>query len=82
MSFLEDVCCKIFSYPSITYFLYLISIVQYIWLLEIICGRWHIELNQVEEESEKDDLILSNWVLSCVICGKLETYFNVTWTLN
>ncbi|KAM3755128.1 hypothetical protein ACB098_02G016800 [Castanea mollissima] len=41
-------------------------------LLEIICGRRHIELSRVEEESEKDDLILSNWVLSCVISGKLE----------
>ncbi|KAF3957000.1 hypothetical protein CMV_017940 [Castanea mollissima] len=41
-------------------------------LLEIICGRRHIESNRVEEESEKDDLILSNWVLSCVTSGKLE----------
>ncbi|KAM3755137.1 hypothetical protein ACB098_02G017600 [Castanea mollissima] len=41
-------------------------------LLEIICGRRHIELSRVEEESEKTDLILSNWVLSCVISGKLE----------
>ncbi|KAF3953152.1 hypothetical protein CMV_021373 [Castanea mollissima] len=41
-------------------------------LLEIICGRRHIESNRVEEESEKDDLLLSNWVLSCVISGKLE----------
>ncbi|KAM3707317.1 hypothetical protein ACJW31_02G015600 [Castanea mollissima] len=41
-------------------------------LLEIIYGRRHIELSRVEEESEKDDLILSNWVLSCVISGKLE----------
>ena len=41
-------------------------------LLEIICGRRHIEPSRVEEESEKDDLILSNWVLSCVISGKLE----------
>ncbi|KAM3707309.1 hypothetical protein ACJW31_02G014800 [Castanea mollissima] len=43
-----------------------------IMLLEIICGRRHIESNRVEEESEKDDLILSNWVLSCVTSGKLE----------
>jgi len=41
-------------------------------LLEIICGRRHIDSNRVEEESEKDDLLLSNWVLSCVISGKLE----------
>ncbi|KAM3707311.1 hypothetical protein ACJW31_02G015000 [Castanea mollissima] len=41
-------------------------------LLEIICGGRHIESNRVEEESEKDDLILSNWVLSCVTSGKLE----------
>jgi hypothetical protein len=41
-------------------------------LLEIICGRRHIDLNRVEEKSEKDDLSLSNWVLSCVISGKLE----------
>ena len=41
-------------------------------LLEIICGRRHIERSRVEEESDKDDLLLSNWVLSCVISGKLE----------
>ena len=41
-------------------------------LLKIICRRRHIEPNWVEEESEKDDLLLSNWVLSCVISGKLE----------
>ncbi|KAM3707308.1 hypothetical protein ACJW31_02G014700 [Castanea mollissima] len=41
-------------------------------LLEIICGRRHIESNRVEEESDKDDLLLSNWVLSCVVSGKLE----------
>ncbi|KAK4857243.1 hypothetical protein QYF36_026020 [Acer negundo] len=38
----------------------------------IICGRRHIELNRVEEESEEDDLFLPGWVVSCVISGKLE----------
>ncbi|KAK2646994.1 hypothetical protein Ddye_022189 [Dipteronia dyeriana] len=41
-------------------------------LLEIICGRRHIELNRVEEESEEDDLFLPSWVVSCMIAGKLE----------
>ncbi|KAL6343623.1 hypothetical protein AAG906_024988 [Vitis piasezkii] len=41
-------------------------------LLEIICCRKHIELNRVEEESEEDDLILVDWVLTCVRKGKLE----------
>ena len=41
-------------------------------LLEIICARRHIERSRVEEESDKDDPLLSNWVLSCVISGKLE----------
>ena len=41
-------------------------------LLEIICCRRHIELNRVEEESEEDDLILVDWVLTCVRKGKLE----------
>ncbi|KAK4587259.1 hypothetical protein RGQ29_024108 [Quercus rubra] len=41
-------------------------------LLEIICARRHIERSRVEEESDKDDLLLSNWVLSCVVSGKLE----------
>lgn len=41
-------------------------------LLEIICCRRHIELNRVEEESEEDDLILMDWVLTCVRKGKLE----------
>ena len=41
-------------------------------LIEIICGRRQVELNRVEEESEKDDLVLSDWVLSCVKSGKLE----------
>ncbi|XP_044498184.1 G-type lectin S-receptor-like serine/threonine-protein kinase LECRK4 [Mangifera indica] len=41
-------------------------------LLEIICCRRHIELNRVEEESEEDDLVLSDWVLSCIVNKKLE----------
>ena len=41
-------------------------------LLEIICCRRHIELNRVEEELEEDDLILVDWVLTCVRKGKLE----------
>ena len=40
--------------------------------VKIICCRRHIELNRVEEESEEDDLILVDWVLTCVIRGKLE----------
>ncbi|XP_057998135.1 G-type lectin S-receptor-like serine/threonine-protein kinase LECRK3 isoform X2 [Hevea brasiliensis] len=41
-------------------------------LLEILCCRRHIELNRVEEESEEDDLVLSDWVVSCMMKGKLE----------
>lgn len=41
-------------------------------LLEIICGRRHIELSRVEEETEEDDLVITDWVLSCMISGKLE----------
>ncbi|KAF8392466.1 hypothetical protein HHK36_022808 [Tetracentron sinense] len=41
-------------------------------LLEIICCRRHIELNRIEEESDGDDLILTDWVISCVRLGKLE----------
>lgn len=41
-------------------------------LLEIVCGRRHIELNRVEEESEGDDQFLINWVVSCVVSRKLE----------
>jgi len=41
-------------------------------LIEIICGRRQVELSRVEEESEKDDLVLSDWVLSSVMSGKLE----------
>ncbi|CAI0466025.1 unnamed protein product [Linum tenue] len=40
-------------------------------LLEIICCRRHIEQHRVEEESEEEDLLLSDWVLGCVIDGKL-----------
>ncbi|CAK7341367.1 unnamed protein product [Dovyalis caffra] len=42
-------------------------------LLEILCCRRHIEPSRVEEESEEDDLVLSDWVISCTIAGKLET---------
>ncbi|XP_038896440.1 G-type lectin S-receptor-like serine/threonine-protein kinase LECRK1 [Benincasa hispida] len=42
-------------------------------LLEIICCRRHIELDRVEEESEEEDLVLSNWVLSRAAAGNLET---------
>ena len=41
-------------------------------LLEIICGRRHIELSRVEEETEDDDLVITDWVVSCMILGKLE----------
>lgn len=41
-------------------------------LLEIICGRRHIELNRVEEETEEDDLVLSDWVVTSMISGKLK----------
>ncbi|KAL3573832.1 hypothetical protein D5086_024445 [Populus alba] len=33
----------------------------------------HIEPSRVEEESEEDDLVLSDWVISCMAAGKLET---------
>lgn len=42
-------------------------------LLEILCCRRHIEPSRVEEESEEDDLVLSDWVISCMAAGKLET---------
>ncbi|KAK6913933.1 Bulb-type lectin domain [Dillenia turbinata] len=45
-------------------------------LLEIICGRRHIELSRVEEETDDADLVLMDWVLSCVISGKLEMLVN------
>ncbi|EOY05663.1 Receptor-like protein kinase 1, putative [Theobroma cacao] len=41
-------------------------------LLEIICCRRHIEVSRVEEESEVDDLLLSEWIISCIVSGKLE----------
>ncbi|KAM7485550.1 hypothetical protein LguiA_001559 [Lonicera macranthoides] len=41
-------------------------------LLEICSARRHIELNRVEEESEADDLHLTDWVLACMRSGKLE----------
>ncbi|KAL6343458.1 hypothetical protein AAG906_024823 [Vitis piasezkii] len=41
-------------------------------LLEIICCRRHIELDRIEEETEDDDLILTDWVLNCLRLGKLE----------
>lgn len=41
-------------------------------LLEICCARRHIELNRVEEESEADDLHLTDWVLVCMRSGRLE----------
>ncbi|EEF45389.1 serine-threonine protein kinase, plant-type, putative [Ricinus communis] len=43
-----------------------------IMLLEILCCRRHIELNRVEEESEEDDIVLSDWLRSCMITGELE----------
>ncbi|KAG5232815.1 G-type lectin S-receptor serine/threonine-protein kinase [Salix suchowensis] len=42
-------------------------------LLEIICCRRHIDPSRVEEESEEEDLVLSDWVISCMAAGKLET---------
>ncbi|RDY01207.1 G-type lectin S-receptor-like serine/threonine-protein kinase LECRK2, partial [Mucuna pruriens] len=41
-------------------------------LLEIICCRRHIESCQDGKDSEDDDLILSNWVLRCVVSRELE----------
>ncbi|TKY71185.1 G-type lectin S-receptor serine/threonine-protein kinase RLK1 [Spatholobus suberectus] len=41
-------------------------------LLEIICSRRHIESCQDGNDSEDDDLVLSNWVLRCVVSRKLE----------
>ncbi|WCJ23799.1 G-type lectin S-receptor-like serine/threonine-protein kinase LECRK2 [Euphorbia peplus] len=53
---------------------YKVDIYSYgVLLLEILCCRRHIELNRVEEESEEDDLVLSDWVASCIIEGNLET---------
>ncbi|KAJ6379871.1 hypothetical protein OIU76_016516 [Salix suchowensis] len=33
----------------------------------------HIDPSRVEEESEEEDLVLSDWVISCMAAGKLET---------
>ncbi|ESR33145.1 hypothetical protein CICLE_v10007028mg, partial [Citrus x clementina] len=41
-------------------------------LLEIICGRRHIELSRVEEESEEVDIVLSDWVISCMLSRNLQ----------
>jgi len=41
-------------------------------LLEIICCRRHIESCQDGKNSEDDDLVLSNWVLRCVVSRQLE----------
>lgn len=45
-------------------------------LLEIICGRRHIELSRVEEESEEADIFLSDWVISCLISRNLQVLVN------
>ncbi|CAN4091339.1 unnamed protein product [Withania somnifera] len=44
-------------------------------LLEITCGRRHIELSRVEEESEDDegdDLLLVNWAAGCMRSGRID----------
>ncbi|KAL2349493.1 hypothetical protein Fmac_003493 [Flemingia macrophylla] len=41
-------------------------------LLEIMCCRKHFESCQDEEDSDDDELVLSNWVLRCVVSRKLE----------
>ncbi|KAF8401701.1 hypothetical protein HHK36_012647 [Tetracentron sinense] len=41
-------------------------------LLEIICCRRQIELHRVEEETEADDLVLTDWIVSSLRSGKLE----------
>ncbi|XP_014519533.1 G-type lectin S-receptor-like serine/threonine-protein kinase LECRK2 [Vigna radiata var. radiata] len=41
-------------------------------LLEMICCRRHIECCEDGKNSEDDDLVLSNWVLRCVVCRQLE----------
>ncbi|KDP40161.1 hypothetical protein JCGZ_02159 [Jatropha curcas] len=41
-------------------------------LLEILCCRRHIELDRVEEEGDNDDLVLSDWFISCLNSGELE----------
>ncbi|XP_047173989.1 G-type lectin S-receptor-like serine/threonine-protein kinase LECRK2 [Vigna umbellata] len=41
-------------------------------LLEIICCRRHVEICEDGKDSEDDDLVLSNWVLRCVVSRQLE----------
>ncbi|CAJ1925490.1 unnamed protein product [Sphenostylis stenocarpa] len=41
-------------------------------LLEIICCRRHVESSQDGKNSEDDDLVLSNWILRCVVNRQLE----------
>ncbi|KAK7308063.1 hypothetical protein VNO77_41654 [Canavalia gladiata] len=41
-------------------------------LLEIICCRRHIESCKDDQDSEEGDLVLSNWVLRCMVSKKLE----------
>ncbi|XP_077213609.1 G-type lectin S-receptor-like serine/threonine-protein kinase LECRK4 [Tasmannia lanceolata] len=43
-----------------------------IMLLEIICCRRHIALDRVEEETDDEDLFITDWVLSCMRAGELE----------
>lgn len=45
-------------------------------LLEIICCRRHIELERMGEESEDNELVLTDWVLHCLRSGKLELAVN------
>ncbi|XP_016498144.1 G-type lectin S-receptor-like serine/threonine-protein kinase LECRK4 [Nicotiana tabacum] len=44
-------------------------------LLEITCGRRHIELNRIEQEDEDDegdDLLLINWAAGCTRSGRID----------
>ncbi|WVZ12660.1 hypothetical protein V8G54_017190 [Vigna mungo] len=41
-------------------------------LLEIICCRRHVEICEDGKDSEDYDVVLSNWVLRCVVSKKLE----------
>ncbi|PHT38785.1 hypothetical protein CQW23_22358 [Capsicum baccatum] len=44
-------------------------------LLEITCGRRHIELSRIEEEDEDeggDDLLLINWAAGCMSSGRID----------
>ncbi|XP_077213631.1 G-type lectin S-receptor-like serine/threonine-protein kinase LECRK4 [Tasmannia lanceolata] len=43
-----------------------------IMLLEIICCRRHIELDRVEEETDDEDLFITDWILSCMRAGDLD----------